>query len=76
MALSEGEKVRCYHSPTSLWEVVETEVERDHERPEDCVSMYRVPGADTLLRNTRKPNVYMVCASSMLKPRSEEVSSA
>lgn len=75
MSLSKGELVRCYHSVTNLWEVVETDVERDVEVSEGR-HVWRMPGGNTLLRNTAKPGVFMVCAAEQCKPRSVEVSQA
>lgn len=75
MALSEGELVRCFHSVSNLWEVVDTDVERDVDVSE-ARGVWRMPGGNTLLRNTAKPGIYMVCAAEQCKPRSAEVSSA
>jgi hypothetical protein len=65
MAISAGDRVRAYNSPTAVCEVVETGVERDVE-VEDAETIWRLPSGDTLLRNTRRDGVYLVVAERLV----------
>lgn len=47
--VSEGDTVLVYHT-AHIGEVIETGVDGDMDRPDDCKRMARTPEADTLVR--------------------------
>lgn len=62
------DEVRCYNSPSQLWTVVATDVDRDVDV--EAARVWRLPNGNTLIR---RGNTAMVVPEKDLKPRSDEV---
>lgn len=66
--VSVGDLVRPYHRPSYVFEVVETNVDRDVEA--DASRVWRMPSGDTLIENTERDEM-MVVAESWLNEEPE-----
>lgn len=63
--VSTGDRVRAYNSPTDVYEVVETDVERDVS-VEDSEMIWRLPNGDTLLHSTAREGFYLVVKEELI----------
>lgn len=63
--VSVGDRVRAYNSPTHVYEVVETDVERDVS-VDGASSIWRLPSGDTLLQNVDDEDAYLVVAGELM----------
>lgn len=63
--VSTGDCVRAYNSPTDVYEVIETGVEKDVSVP-DGREVWRLPNGNTLLQNTQREGVYLVVKEKLI----------
>lgn len=63
MALSPGDRVRCYNNASHPWVVEDTEVPTDVDVDG---SVWRLPDGDTLVRHSKRDDVYMVVPSRLI----------